>query len=281
VIYDSKGRVITNAHVVNAAPRADAISIVLPDGRRFPAAVEFSDPSVDIAVLRVATTVTLPVAELASTPARVGQLVVAVGNPFGLNFTVTAGVVSAVGRSMQLGRGVPEAKDLIQTDTPINPGNSGGPLVDAKGRVIGINTAVMPYARGVGFAVPTSTVLDAIARHQERMRQAGPPRFGVAGMPADIDGAIARRHSLKLERGVLLIEVHAGSPAERANLKALDIVVSIGETAVDSVESLKAALDGLTAGLATEVTFLRGTSLRRTHVLLDSATSASQEAGAA
>jgi S1-C subfamily serine protease len=281
VVYDSRGRVITNAHVVAAAPRPDAISIVLPDSRRFPAAVEFADPSVDVAVLRVATTVALPVAELASTPARVGQLVVAVGNPFGLSFTVTAGVVSAVGRSMQLGRGVPEAKDLIQTDTPINPGNSGGPLVDAKGRVIGINTAVMPYARGVGFAVPTSTVLDAIARHQERMRQAGPPRFGIAGMATDIDGATVRRHSLKLERGVLVIEVHAGSPAERANLRAMDIVVSIGESAVDTVEALKQALDGLTAGMATEVTFLRGTTLRRTHVLLDSATSASQEAGAA
>jgi S1-C subfamily serine protease len=283
VVYDSKGRVITNAHVVNAAPRADAISIVLPDGSRFPAAVEFSDPTVDIAVLRVATTLKLPVAELASAPARVGQLVVAVGNPFGLSFTVTAGVVSAVGRSMQLGQGVPEAKDLIQTDTPINPGNSGGPLVDAKGRVIGINTAVMPYAQGVGFAVPTSTVLDAIARHQERMRKEGPPRFGVAGMATDIDAAVVRRQGLKLARGVLLIEVHAGSAAERANLRAMDVIVSIGETVVDSVETLKAALDGMTAGLATEVTFLRGMTLRRTHVLLDNAssTSASQESGAA
>ncbi len=281
VIYDSRGRVITNAHVVAAAPRADAISIVLTDGRRMPAAVEFSDPSVDIAVLRVATTAKLPVAELASATARVGQLVVAVGNPFGLSFTVTAGVVSAVGRSMQLGRNVPEAKDLIQTDTPINPGNSGGPLVDARGRVVGINTAVMPYARGVGFAVPTATVLDAIARHQDRVRQGGPPRFGVAGMATDIDAGIVKRESLKLARGVLVIDVHAGSPAQRANLRAMDILVSIGETAVDSVEALKHALDGLTAGLATEVTFVRGTTVRRTHILLDDVPSSSQEAGAA
>jgi len=286
VIYDSKGRVITNAHVVAAAPRPDVISIVLTDGQRMPAAIEFSDATVDIAVLRVATTAKLPVAELASAPARVGQLVVAVGNPFGLSFTVTAGVVSAVGRSVQLGPNVPEAKDLIQTDTPINPGNSGGPLVDARGRVIGINTAVMPYARGVGFAVPTSTVLDAIARHQDRVRRDGPPRFGVAGMATDIDARIVKRESLKLARGVLVIEVHAGSPAERANLRAMDVLVSIGETAVDSVEALKQALDGLAAGLATEVAFVRGTTLRRTHVLLDPSTSSgrttstSQEAGA-
>jgi S1-C subfamily serine protease len=280
VIYDSRGRVITNAHVVQAAPRADAISVVLHDGRRYPAAVEFADASVDVAVLRVATPVALPVAQLVSAPAKVGQLVVAVGNPFGLNFTVTAGVVSAIGRSMQLGRGSPEVKDLIQTDTPINPGNSGGPLVDARGRVIGINTAVMPYARGLGFAVPTATVLDAIARYQALARSEGPPRFGVSGMAGDIDGALVRREGLKLAKGVLVIDVHPGSPAERASIRAMDVIVSIGETAVDSVDALKKALDALEPGLAVEVSFVRGATLRRTHVLLDGSPP-SQELGAA
>src|SRR4051812_49161617 len=128
VIFDSHGRVITNAHVVQVASRPDGISIVLTDGRRLPAVVEFADPSVDVAVLRVAAPGPLPVAELVSTPVRVGQLVVAIGNPYGLSWTVTAGVVSALERELPMGPGQ-SLSSLIQTDTPINPGNSGGPLV--------------------------------------------------------------------------------------------------------------------------------------------------------
>src|SRR5205814_622545 len=149
VIFDSQGRIITHDHVVRAASSADKISVVLSDGRRLPAVVEFADPTVDVAVIRVpAASGSLPVAALHSAPLRVGQLVVAIGNPYGLSWTVTAGVISATGRSLPLGPGR-ELTDLVQTDTPINPGNSGGPLVDAQGRVVAITTAVMPYARGV------------------------------------------------------------------------------------------------------------------------------------
>jgi serine protease Do len=267
VIYDSHGRIITNAHVVQAAG-GGTLSVVLSDRRRFPAAVEFAEPSVDVAVIRVvAPQGPLPVAELVSTPVKVGQLVVAIGNPFGLSWTVTAGVVSALGRSLPLGPGL-ELTDLIQTDTPINPGNSGGPLVDGHGRVVGITTAVMPYARGVGFAVPTATVLGAIVRNQERLASEGRPRFGVSGMVTAIDVDIARRLGLAEPKGVLLVDVQPGSAAERASLRALDIVVRLGEAHVATIEALKQRIDAVPDGRSIEVTFVRGGTIRRTHVVM-------------
>ena len=266
VIYDSHGRIITNAHVVGSAA-SGTISVVLSDGRRFPAAVEFADPAVDIAILRVASPVALPVAELVSTPVKVGQLVVAIGNPYGLSWTVTAGVVSASGRSLPMGRGQ-ELIGLIQTDTPINPGNSGGALVDGHGRVVGITTAVMPYARGVGFAVPTATVLGAIARHQERVNAAGRPRFGVSGMVTAIDEAIAARLKLPEPKGILLVEVTPDSPAARASLRQLDIILRLGEAPVATVESLKQHIDAMPENRSVEVTFLRASTPRKTHVVI-------------
>jgi S1-C subfamily serine protease len=267
VIFNSHGRVITNAHVVQAAARPDSISVVLSDGRRLAAVAEFADPSVDVAVLRVVPPGNLPVAELVSAPVKVGQLVIAIGNPFGLSWTVTAGVVSATGRSLPLSPGQ-ELTDLIQTDTPINPGNSGGPLVDAHGRVVGITTAVMPYARGVGFAVPTATVLGAIARDQERRLSAGPQRFGVSGMATAIEEAIAKRFGLAEAAGVLLVEVHSGSAAERASLRPLDIIVKLGSASITSAETLKHRIDSLESGQSVEVAFLRGGTLRKTHVVV-------------
>jgi serine protease Do len=268
VIFDSHGRIITNAHVVNAAGGSGSLSVVLSDGRRFVAAVEFADPSVDVAVLRVAAAgVTLPVAELVSAPVKVGQLVVAIGNPFGLSWTVTAGVVSALGRSLPTGQGQ-QLTDLIQTDTPINPGNSGGPLADGHGRVVGITTAVMPYARGVGFAVTTATVLAAIARYQERLDSAGRPRFGVSVMATAIDQPVAQRAGLAEPKGVLLVEVTPGSPAERASLRPLDIILRIGEAPVATVEALKQRIDALPGGRSVEVTFVRGGTLRKTHIVI-------------
>jgi S1-C subfamily serine protease len=268
VIFDSRGRVVTNAHVVQGAGKPDAISVVLPDGRRFKAAVEFADPAVDVAVLRIAAAGTLPVAELVTMPVKVGQLVIAIGNPYGLSWTVTAGVVSALDRSLQLGRGQPEIHHLIQTDTPINPGNSGGPLVDAKGRVLGITTAVMPYARGVGFAVPTATVLDAIAHQQERAARGGPVRLGISGSATAIEGDMARRNGIQQTQGVLVMEVVPNSAAARGNLRAMDVIVRIGETTVDSPDAVRRAIEAVPAGVGVEVSFLRGGTLRRTHIVL-------------
>lgn len=270
VIFDSHGRAITNEHVVRGASRPDAISVVLSDGRHLPAVVEFADPTVDVAVLRIATPAPLPVAELTSAPLRVGQLVIAIGSPYGLSWTVTAGVVSALGRTLPLGDGR-ALSDLIQTDTPINPGNSGGPLVDAQGRVVGITTAVMPFARGVGFAVPTSAVLGAIARYRERAERAGPPRLGVSGMATVIEPDLRRRLNLAQERGVLIAEVQPGSAAERASLRVLDVIIKVGEKPVSSIEDLKREMDSLPSRQSIELSFLREGRVRRTHVVLEAA----------
>ena len=266
VIFDSRGRVITNAHVVSAAGRGAEISVVLTDGRRLQAFVEFADRAVDIALLRVVNAAPLPVAQLLAAPVKAGQLVVAVGNPYGLSWSVTAGVVSATGRSLPLGGFV--MADLIQTDTPINPGNSGGPLVDTRGRVVGITTAVMPYARGVGFAVPTAAVLDAIARHQQGQEREGPPRLGISGTTVEIDAALLSRYGLPEKLGVRVVEVHAGTPADLASLKPLDIVVSLDGNPVTSPTAIKEAVDAKAEGESLEIAFLRAATLRKTHVLI-------------
>ncbi len=175
-IFASDGQILTNAHVVTNARR---IRVTLADGRTFDAGLVGSDSEVDVAVLRIGAD-RLPVAELGRAPLKVGQLVLAVGNPYGLNWTVTAGVVSALGRTLEA-PGVRKMTNLIQTDTPINPGNSGGPLADSQGRVIGITTAMMPMAQGLGFSIPLDTVKSAIARiNKGRWRYARYARCTVA-----------------------------------------------------------------------------------------------------
>jgi S1-C subfamily serine protease len=206
------------------------------------------------------------VAELHGAPLRVGQLVVAVGNPFGLNWTVTAGVVSALGRRLPVSPGI-ELTDLIQTDVPINPGNSGGPLVDAQGRVVGIATAIMPYARGLGFAVPVNTVLGALARFREPRSSDG-HRLGVSGMTYLLDDRIVREHKLSQTNGVLLLEVVPGSPASRASLRVQDVILSIDSTAIAAATDISERLKRAAAGDGIDVTFLRGSRLGRTKVVL-------------
>jgi len=205
------------------------------------------------------------VAELNSKPLQVGQLVVAVGNPFGLNWTVTAGVVSALGRSLPIEPGV-ELKDLVQTDVSINPGNSGGPLVDAEGRVVGIATAMMPWARGIGFAVPVSTVLAALARFAEQ-RSHGTGRLGISGVTYEVEETVAKANGLSQKSGVLVLHVVQGSPADKASLRAQDVIVSAGDKTTSNVAALsEAAQDGATDGLV--IAFLRGGRLGRTKAVI-------------
>src|SRR5437899_8357656 len=187
-IYASDGQILTNAHVVAHARR---IRVTLADGRTFDAGLVGSDTEVDVAVLRIGAD-RLPVAELGRVPLRVGQLVLAVGNPYGLNWTVTAGVVSALGRDLDI-PGSRKMINLIQTDTSINPGNSGGPLVDSVGRVVGITTAMMPLAQGLGFSVPLDTVKATIAK-VTRKRETKPEEvsLGVGGMRVMIDPALQK-----------------------------------------------------------------------------------------
>src|SRR5438552_8880016 len=172
-IFASDGQILTNAHVVAHARR---IRVTLADGRTFDAGLVGSDTEVDVAVLRIGAD-RLPVAELGRVPLRVGQLVLAVGNPYGLNWTVTAGVVSALGRTLEA-PGTRKMTDLIQTDTSINPGNSGGPLVDSTGRVVGITTAMMPMAQGLGFSIPLDTIKSAIARIYQKRERSEERRVG-------------------------------------------------------------------------------------------------------
>lgn len=153
-IFASDGQILTNAHVVAQARR---IRVILADGRGFDAGLVGADPEVDVAVVRIGAE-HLPVAEMGRTPLKVGQFVIAVGNPYGLNWTVTAGVVSALKRDLDV-PGMRKLTNLIQTDTSINPGNSGGPLVDSRGRVVGITTAMMPMAQGLGLTIPFGLLL--------------------------------------------------------------------------------------------------------------------------
>src|SRR5512135_3549505 len=182
-IFASDGQILTNAHVVANARR---IRVTLADGRTFDAGLVGKDPEVDVALLRIGAD-KLPVAELGRVPLRVGQLVIAVGNPYGLNWTVTAGVVSALDRTLQ-GQGIQKMTGLIQTDTSINPGNSGGPLVDSLGRVVGMTTAMMPMAQGLGFSISVETITSALARIYQR-REAIPAgiALGVGGMRVPLE----------------------------------------------------------------------------------------------
>jgi S1-C subfamily serine protease len=261
VIFASDGRVLTNEHVVRGS---NLVRVTLADGRRFQAGVEYADPTVDLAVLRIGA-VGLPVAELNAGPLRVGQLVIAIGNPYGLNWSVTAGVVSALGRTLEAGPGF-RLSDLIQMDTPVNPGNSGGPLVDAGGRVVGITSAVMPFARGVGFAIPIATALSALSRLEE-MRQRQQHRLGIGGIPAEIEADVRRRAGLMQQRGLLVLEVLPNSPASRASLRVSDVIVEVEGQPVTSGEALAAAANGA-SGDRLHLSFLREGKLRRTTAVL-------------
>src|SRR5437762_6695166 len=235
-IFASDGQILTNAHVVANAQR---IRVTLADGRTFDAGLVGSKPDVDVAVLRVGAD-RLPVAELGRTPLKVGQLVIAVGNPYGLNWTVTAGVVSALGRTLE-GPGIhSKMTNLIQTDTSINPGNSGGPLVDSLGRVVGITTAMMPMAQGLGFSIPLDTVKSAIARINKKHEATSTGvSMGVGGMRVRIDAKLRKTLKLVQQYGMELLEIRRGGPADRAELKRLDVIISAANESITEPRDLQ------------------------------------------
>jgi serine protease Do len=263
-IFSSDGQILTNAHVVERARR---IRVTLADGRTFDAGLVGSDPEVDVAVLRIGAD-HLPVAELGRAPLKVGQLVIAVGNPYGLNWTVTAGVVSALGRSLNV-PGTRKMTNLIQTDTSINPGNSGGPLVDSFGRVVGITTAMMPMAQGLGFSIPLDGVKSAIARitrkHEEKRSAVS---LGVGGMRVRLDATLQRSLNLIQQFGMELLEIHRGAPAERAELKRLDIIIAADGEPVTEPRDLQRIVRRHVAGEKLTINFLRGGKQRKVTVVL-------------
>jgi S1-C subfamily serine protease len=252
-VFTPDGFVLTNSHVVHAATRIEA---AFPDGRRVPAELVGDDPGTDLAVIRVPA-VALTVAELGDSGAlRVGQLVVAIGNPLGFQSTVTAGVVSALGRSFRSvgGRLI---DDVIQTDAALNPGNSGGPLVDTRGRVVGVNTAVILPAQGICFAVGANTakiVTGQLIRHGKIRRG----YIGVAGQHVPLLRLAQRAHGLGAKSGVLVTEVAPAGPAAQAGLKPGDVIVAFDGAAVTGIDDLHRLLVTERIGADTTIAVLRG-----------------------
>ncbi|MEE8198936.1 MAG: trypsin-like peptidase domain-containing protein [Thermoplasmata archaeon] len=237
VVMDAKGHVLTNYHVVKGAER---ILVSLSDGSIVGGRVLGGDEETDIAVVKVDDETTLQPAEFGDSDAlKVGQPVLAIGNPLGLagGPAVTSGVVSSLRRSLQVGNG--NGLKMIQTDAAVNPGNSGGPLVDLEGKVIAVNTANIPHADGIGFAVPAKTALataEQIIEHGRVQR----PWVGIVGY--DVNRRVARHYGLKATRGVLVAEITAGGPAESAGLRVGDVILSLGGESLDSVGDLVDAL---------------------------------------
>ncbi len=258
-IFASDGQILTNAHVVNRARR---IKVTLADGRTFDAGLVGSDPDVDVAVLRVGAE-HLPLVELGRGPLRVGQLVIAVGNPYGLNWTVTAGVISALGRTLEA-PGIRKMTNLIQTDTSINPGNSGGPLVDSSGRVIGITTAMMPMAQGLGFSIPLETVKLVLARiTQKREAPSIGVSLGVGGMSVPLEPTLRRSLTLEQSSGMQLLEIRPDGPADRAELKRLDVIITAQNEPVTAPRDLQRIVRRHRPGEKVAISFLRGGKLRK------------------
>jgi S1-C subfamily serine protease len=251
-VFTPDGLILTNSHVVHDAHH---LEITLSDGRRFDASIIGDDPSTDLAVIRISAAglVAAPLGD--SAKIRVGQLAVAVGNPYGFQCTVTAGVVSALGRSLRSNSGR-LIDNVIQTDASLNPGNSGGPLVNSLGEVIGVNTAVILPAQGLCFAVAINTakfVAGQLIRHG-RIRRA---YLGLGGQTVEIPRAIMRAQQLKQETGVLVISVEPHSPAEKAQLLEGDVIVALDETPMQSVDDLHRILTDARIGARCELTLLR------------------------
>ncbi len=255
VIIDPRGIIVTNNHVVDESAR---VQVNLKDGRTFVGEVIGTDPATDVALVKVEAD-SLPFATLGdSERLKVGQIVLAIGNALGLPGapTVSMGLIGALGRPLPGTDFVVEG--LIQTDAAINPGNSGGPLADLDGKVIGMNTAMIPFAQGMGFAIPSETIkriMDQITRNGRVVR----PWLGISGM--DVNKFVARRYNLAVEQGVLLAEVLQEAPARDAGLRVGDILVKIGDSKVEGMKDLVGALSHLARGDEVSVQFVRnGTS---------------------
>jgi S1-C subfamily serine protease len=252
-IFTPDGFILTNSHVVHSATR---IKVATPDAGEFPAQLIGEDPDTDLALVRIDAPGLQAVPLGDSRKIRVGQLVVAIGNPYGFQYTVTAGVVSALGRSLrsQSGRLI---EDVIQTDAALNPGNSGGPLVNASGEVIGVNTATILPAQGLCFAISIGTA-EFIASKLIREGVVRRSFIGVQAQTAAVNRNIARYYDLKIATGALLLAVEPVSPAAKAGLREGDVIVALESDAVEGVDVLHRLLNEERIGQVTRLTVLRG-----------------------
>jgi S1-C subfamily serine protease len=253
-IITPDGFVLTNSHVVHGA---DRIEVILADGRRPDAHLVGDDPDTDLAVVRIYAPQLRPVRLGESKNTRVGQLAIAIGNPYGFQCTVTAGVVSALGRSFRANTGR-LIDDIIQTDAALNPGNSGGPLVNSRGEVIGVNTAVILPAQGICFAIGIDT-----AKHvagwlikEGKIRRS---HIGVGGQNVPLHRRLVRHYQLATASGVLVISVAPGSPAARAGLREGDVMIAFNDQPITSIDALHKLLTGDQIGVESRMTIIRGT----------------------
>jgi S1-C subfamily serine protease len=265
VIVRPNGIIVTNEHVVHGATR---IRVGLGDGRNMTGTILGRDGRHDLAVVQVEGG-GLPTAQFGDSRAlKVGELVVALGNPLGLKLTATAGVVSALGRSLRLGR-TRLLEEMIQTDASINPGNSGGPLVDVHGRVVGINTAIIAGAQGLGFAVASHVVAEAVGDIVDRGIRAG-VWLGLGGEPTQIDSLLASRLEIQQKLGLMILSVAPGSPAERSGIQMIDVLCTVDGKPVASMEQLRTVLRTHAPGDTIMVTLLRRDSARDIPITLAS-----------
>jgi S1-C subfamily serine protease len=252
-IFTPDGLVLTNAHVVAGAR---GIEVLTTTGLSLAADVLGSDPHTDIALLRVSHAQPLPVLELGTArPIQVGQLVVAIGNPFGFECTVTAGVVSALGRSLRATTGR-LIEDVIQTDAALNPGNSGGPLLDSSGRVVGVNTAIIAAAQGICFSVSIDIarqIVPELMRHG-RVRRAS---LGIGAQNMHLPRRYVRYFDLPIASAVRVVEVADGGPAKKAGVEAGDILVRFEGHDVDGIDTLHRVLGADRIGRDAEIGVLR------------------------
>ena len=251
-VFTPDGFILTNSHVVH---RASRLGVTLPDGRSFEAHLIGEDPDTDLAVIRVTADGLVPATLGDSKSIRVGQLVVAIGNPYGFQCTVTAGVVSALGRSLRSHSGR-LIDDVVQTDAALNPGNSGGPLVTSRGEVIGVNTAVILPAQGLCFAIAINTakhVAGLLIRNGKIRRG----HIGVAGQNVTLQRRLVHQHSLAVTSGILVISVEPKGPAHRAGLREGDVIVAYGSHPVASIDELHRLLTEEQVGTKIGLTFLR------------------------
>jgi S1-C subfamily serine protease len=251
-VFTPDGFLLTNSHVVHGASK---IEVTLLDGRRGEAQLIGDDPETDLAVIRINAPNLMSVAFGDSNKIRVGQLAIAIGNPYGFQYSVTAGVVSALGRSLRSGTGR-LIDNVIQTDAALNPGNSGGPLVNSSGEVIGVNTAVILPAQGICLATAINTAKFVAGQliKEGRVRRS---YIGVAGQAVPLHRRLVRYHNLAVETGILVVSTEPGGPSSRAGVQEGDVIVAYDELPIASIDDLHRLLTDQKVGVKSNLTVIR------------------------